>query len=380
MAHALLSPSAAHRWLNCTAAPRLEENVPDTSSTFAQEGSLAHAYCAKALKEFIGISTEGEDAEIEELKDLYSGEMDEHVDTYKTIVLEKFNRARAATPDAQLLVETTLDLQRFVPDAFGTADAIIIADGTMEVIDFKYGKGVKVDATENPQMKIYALGAVQMFSFEYNIKNVKMTIVQPRIDNLSEYELTVGELITWASMVLVPKAQEAYSGKGEQKAGAWCQFCKVKATCRALAGVAISTAKEHNDPRLVTAEEMATLVLPNIELIKSWLKGVEDYTLEQALNGTHYNGFKLVEGRSIRKIADAAKVEELLKEQGYDDAAIMKPAELKGLTDLEKTVGKKAFATLCGEYIVKPAGKPTLVPESDKRPEYNSAKEDFRDF
>ena len=187
--HALLSPSAAHRWLNCTAAPRLEENVEDKGSSYADEGTLAHAYCAKHLKTFLGVDTVDEDAEIAQFYELYhTGEMDEYTDTYKTIVLEKFNQARTKTRDAQLLVEVRLDFTKYMPEAFGTADAVIIADGCLEIIDFKYGKGVKVSAYNNPQMKIYALGAYDKFSFEYNIDRVKMTIVQPRIDNLSEFE------------------------------------------------------------------------------------------------------------------------------------------------------------------------------------------------
>ena len=222
--HALLSPSAAHRWLNCTAAPRLEENIADSGSTFAEEGTLAHAYCAKHLKGFLGLPTADEDAEIKQLFDKYhTGEMDEYTDTYKTIVLEKYNAARAKTPDAQLLVEVKLDFSEWMPEAFGTADAVIIADGTMEIIDFKYGKGVKVSAVKNPQMQIYALGAYSQFSFEYNIQRVRMTIVQPRIDNLSEYELSTVDLLAWATYQLMPKAKEAFEGKGHQMPGEWCR-------------------------------------------------------------------------------------------------------------------------------------------------------------
>lgn len=199
--HALLSPSAAHRWMNCTAAPLLEKDVEDKGSTFAEEGTLAHAYCTKKLKEFLGLSVDEEKAEIAQLDEQYhSGEMDEYTDTYKTIVLEKFNAARAKTKDAQLLVEVKLDFSHYVPDAFGTSDAIIIADGVMEVIDFKYGKGVKVSAVENPQMMIYALGAWDLFNFEYDIRKVRMTIVQPRIDNLSEFELDAATSLIGQSM------------------------------------------------------------------------------------------------------------------------------------------------------------------------------------
>lgn len=370
--HALLSPSAAHRWLNCTAAPRLEEGITDNGSTFAEEGTLAHAYCAKHLKEFLGIAVDEELQEIEQLNETYhTGEMDEYTETYKTIVLEKFNAARAKTADAQLLVEVKLDFSEWMPEAFGTADAVIIADGTMEIIDFKYGKGVKVSAVENPQMKIYALGAYNQFSFEYNIERVRMTIVQPRIDNLSEYELAAADLLAWAKYILQPKAKEAFGKDGQQKPGVWCQFCKIKASCRALANLTFAAVSEHQEPRTITPDEMATKILPMLDTIKTWVKGVDEYTLEQALSGTKYQGYKLVAGRSVRKITNPEAVMAALAKD-YSEAAYIKPKELKTITELEKIIGKKAFAAICGEWIDKPQGKPTLVPESDKRQELDT--------
>lgn len=378
-AHALLSPSAAHRWLNCAAAPRLEANVSDEGSSFALEGTLAHAYCALKLKEFLGLPTKGEAAEIAQLNDDYhSGEMDEYTDSYKTIVLEKFNAARAATKDAQLLVETRLDFGSYVPEAFGTADAIIIADGTIEVIDFKYGKGVKVSAYENPQMMIYALGTMKAFGFEYNIGAVKMTIVQPRIDNLSEYTISATELQGWADNVLKPKAATAYKGNGPQMPGAWCQFCKVKSCCRALASYCRETAESALDPRLLSPSELGGEILPKLSVIKTWLSGVEDYALQQALSGVQLPGWKIVEGRSNRKITDTEAVAAALGEEGYTTTEIYKPQELRTITELEKLVGKKTFAAIAGEWIDKPAGKPTLAPESDKRPAIDPVAEDFK--
>lgn len=378
--HALLSPSAAHRWMNCTAAPLLERDVEDKSSTFAEEGTLAHAYCAKKLKEFLGLSVDEEKAEIAQLDEQYhSGEMDEYTDTYKTIVLEKFNAARAKTRDAQLLVEVKLDFSHYVPDAFGTSDAIIIADGVMEVIDFKYGKGVKVSAVENPQMKIYALGAWDLFNFEYDIRKVRMTIVQPRIDNLSEFELDAADLINWAVDELQPKANEAYAG-GKQKPGNWCQFCKVKANCKALSSMCIEAQQANPDPRKISKEVMENTILPLLSTFKTWLTGVEEYSLEQALSGVQYQGFKIVEGRSIRKITNQTAVMELLGKEGFAKESYIKPTELRSITDLEKLIGKKRFGAICAEYINKPQGKPTLVPESDKRPAFNQAADDFKDI
>lgn len=378
-AHALLSPSAAHRWINCTAAPRLEASVPDTGSSYAAEGTLAHAYCALKLKEFLGLPTDGELAEIAELKDQYhTGEMDEYTDTYKTIVLEKFNAARTLTKDAQLLIETRLDFREYIPDAFGTADAIIIADGTMEVIDFKYGKGVKVDAYKNPQMMIYALGAYDRFNFEYSINRVRMTIIQPRIDNLSEYQLAVSELMAWTDEVLVPKANEAYAGNGPQVPGEWCKFCKVKSQCRALTQMCTEAIK--TDPKLVSTEELANDILPVLDTVKTWLTGVEEYALQQALSGVQLPGWKIVEGRSIRKIVNPDAAAVALNKAGYKTTEIYKPQEMRTITELEKLCGKKQFAAICGEYIEKPQGKPTLAPESDKRPAMNPAADDFKDI
>lgn len=376
-AHALLSPSAAHRWMNCTAAPRLEINVEDAGSDYAAEGTLAHAYCALKLKKYLGLPTADEEKEIEALSQYHTGEMDEYTDTYVSIVLEKFNAARAHTKDAQLLVETRLDFSKHIPDAFGTADAIIIADGTIDEIDFKYGKGVKVSAFQNPQMMIYGLGAFEKFDFEYDIRRVRMTIIQPRIDNLSEYEVTTAELLSWAIKELEPKAKEAYSGKGKQQPGDWCQFCKVKHTCRALVNLCKETAQ--NNAQLLSTDELAKDVLPMLPIIKTWLAGVEDYALQQALSGVSLPGWKLVEGRSNRKIVNVEGAATALINAGYAKTAIYKPQELCTITDLEKMVGKKQFAALCADFIEKPKGKPTLAEESDKRPALDPVAEDFKD-
>ena len=376
--HALLSPSAAHRWINCAAAPRLEEGIEDKGSDYAAEGTLAHAYCAKKLKEYIGLPTDGEQEEIAALNEPYhTGEMDEYTDTYKVIVLEKYNAARAATPDAQLLVETRLDFTDYIPEAFGTADAIIIADGVMEVIDFKYGKGVKVSAEANQQMMIYALGAYTRFAFEYRIERVRMTIVQPRIDNLSEYELSVSELMRWTDETLRPAAIAAYKGDGPQNPGEWCRFCKVKNQCRALANQCTQLAEDYAY-KILTTEELAIDILPRLTTVKTWLASIEDYALQQALNGVKLPGWKIVEGRSVRKITDQEAAASALNKAGYKTTEIYKPRELKTITELEKMVGKKQFASICGEYIEKPQGKPTLAPESDKRPAIDPVADDFK--
>lgn len=379
--HALLSPSSAYRWLHCTTAPRLEADVPDESSDYAEEGTLAHAYCARMLKQYLGLPTEGEDQEIAELGPQYhSGEMDEYVAQYVDLVLYKYSEARQRTRDAKLLIETRLDFSEWVPDAFGTADAIIIADGEMEVIDFKYGKGVRVSADHNPQMMIYALGAWSAFSFAYDIQSVRMTIVQPRIDNVSECRLKVMTLAKWADEELKPKAEQAYKGDGPEVPGEWCRFCKVRGQCEALKEQCLSWAQNFSDPKLISNAEMAQRVLPALPTVKIWLAAVEEYALKQALAGEQYEGYKVVAGRSVRKITDPEGAMAALRSEGILDEAFLKPRELRTITELEKALGKKHFAELCGAYVTKPQGKPNLVPVTDKRPPYSTAAEDFKSF
>ena len=380
--HAILSASGSHRWLHCTPSALLEKDVPDSGSDYAREGSLAHAYCAKALKESLGIGTKGEDIEIEELQDYFTDEMPGHVETYTDIVLGKFEEAKKSTPDAVLMVEQRLDFSKYIPDGFGTGDAIIVADGTLEICDFKYGKGVEVSAIANSQMMIYALGAYERFSDEYRIERVRMTIIQPRIGNLSEYELEIDQLLYWADHVLTPTAKKAIKGEGEQVAGDWCQFCKVKCQCKALAKRCTedfdALQESGTTAELMTNDDIARL-LPKLSDIKKWAEAVGEYALDRALKGDRFPGYKLVEGRSIRKIIDEEAAASKLTAEGFDADNLYKPRTLKGITDLEGIVGKKNLATLLDGILVKPQGKPALVPESDKRPPLNSnsAESDF---
>lgn len=380
--HAILSASGSHRWLHCTPSALLEKDVPDSGSDYAREGSLAHAYCAKALKESLGIGTKGEDIEIEELQDYFTDEMPGHVETYTDIVLGKYEEAKKSTPDAVLMVEQRLDFSKYIPEGFGTGDAIIVADGTLEICDFKYGKGVEVSAIANSQMMIYALGAYERFSDEYRIERVRMTIIQPRIGNLSEYELEIDQLLYWADHVLTPTAKKAIKGEGEQVAGDWCQFCKVKCQCKALAKRCTedfdALQESGTTAELMTNDDIARL-LSKLSDIKKWAEAVGEYALDRALKGDKFPGYKLVEGRSIRKIIDEEAAASKLTAEGFDADNLYKPRALKGITDLEGIVGKKNLATLLDGILVKPQGKPALVPESDKRPPLNSnsAESDF---
>lgn len=380
MAHALLSPSAAHRWLSCTPSAVLESREPDAETDFALEGTLAHAVSARKLKQWLGEDHRGEDEEIAALWPRFgSGEMDEYTDEYVSIVLAKLAEAQRVCSDARLLVERRVEFGDYAPGSFGTADAVIIADGVMDVVDFKYGKGVRVDAERNPQMMLYGLGAYMAESFAYNIASVRMTIVQPRIGNVSSWEISAEALEDWAEYVLKPKAMMAARGEGDAAPGEWCRFCRVKGKCRALASMCLEVASSA-DARLLSPDEMAHDVLPRLATIKSWIDSVESLALESALSGTRFDGYKIVEGRSVRRFSDPLAVREALLRAGYNADQIDKPLELRGITELERLVGKKLLAEMCGEWLVKPKGKPTLVPVSDKRPPYNPAADDFTDF
>lgn len=380
-AHALLSPSAAHRWIHCTPSVRLEEGVRDEGSDFAAEGTLAHAIASRKILETLGRLHDEQDREIEELRErYYSEEMEGYTDTYRAIVLEKFNDAKTRSKDAQLLVEVRLDFGAFLPDAFGTADAVIIADDLMEVIDFKYGKGVKVDADHNPQMMIYALGALDEFLMDYDIKRVRMTIVQPRIDNLSECGMMVGELTAWRTITLKPAAERAFAGVGDQVPGEWCQFCKVRSVCTAIAEKARQVCNEDfREARLISDEDIPEL-LPLVPVLKGWLEDFASHALQRALDGATIKGYKLVEGKSNRQITDSDALLGALLVKGFQRDVLLKKPELRPIGELEKIVGKKAFAEIGKPWLVKPQGKPTLAEESDKRPVWKpkeSASEDF---
>lgn len=381
MSHAVLSPSAASRWLACTPSARLEVQFPDKAGDFALEGSLAHEFGELRLKQLSGYIEKTEydkrKAEFVQSK-FYSDVLEEYADGYATFVWEKYQIALKTTSDAILRIEERIDLTTYVPEGFGTGDAVILADGTLEIIDLKYGKGVSVSAVENRQMMLYALGALDMFGFLYAIHTVRMTIYQPRLDNVSEWEMSVEELTSWGMNELAPRAKMAYAGKGSFVPGKHCQFCRAKAQCRALAEKNLDAAEhEFKDASLLSDEEVSK-VLAQIDVIKNWISAVEDYALQAALDGKKFLGFKLVEGRSIRKYADEKKVADRLIENGYKESLIYEPAKLKTITALEKLVTKKAFIALLGDLVIKPQGKPTLAPESDKRQEWNSAENDFK--
>ena len=299
--HAVLSPSSAYRWLSCSASPALEMNEPDTASVYAQEGTLAHAICESKLKAYID-HRNAEDIYTKEHgrkwveEPLYSQEMEECSDYYRDIVITKYQEAKQRTPDAKLLIEVHLDLSEYITEGYGTSDAVIISDDAIEVIDYKHGKGVKVSSEKNPQMMIYALGAYDLFSFEYRIDKVNMTIVQPRLDNVSAYQLPAYSLVAWGNDVLRPKAQEAYNGTigcpTTLKAGAWCKFCKVREKCKARAEAALGLLSK-GDPRLLSPEELPDYLM-QADSIDGWCDDIKSYATELLLHGESVPGYKLV--------------------------------------------------------------------------------------
>lgn len=382
-AHARLSASGAHRWMACTPSVKLEEQFPDKGSEYAAEGTLAHAIAELIIRyNNKEITKRTFSIRINKFRkeELYSKEMEEYIAGYAENVWEIFNEARGDCPDAQLLPEQRLDFSKYVPQGFGTGDIVIIADDMIQVIDLKYGKGVGVSAERNPQLRLYGIGAYLEHSMLYDIRRVKMTIIQPRLENISTEELTVEELLDWAEKEVKPKAELAMNGEGEYLPGEHCRFCKAKAVCRARAEENLALAKlELRDPDILEEWEIGE-VLQRAEELNSWAKDVKDYAFEQALNhGVKYEGWKLAAGRSNRKYLDEDKVKETLIKAGYQQEDITE-TKLLGITAMEKAVGKKKFGEVLSGLVIKPEGKPVLVPESDNHPELNAADSAKNDF
>jgi hypothetical protein len=378
--HAILSASGASRWLACPPSARLEQDFANTSSEFAKEGTLAHELGELTLRKNLEeITARTYNSKLKKIKEneLFAEDMIDYVSTYVDTCMEKIAEAKTVSSDAVVSLEQRLDFSEWVPEGFGTGDMVIIADGIIEIVDLKYGKGVPVSAVGNKQMRLYALGAINEFQFLYDIERVKMTIVQPRLDSISSDEMPVEELLKWAEEVLKPTAQLAFKGEGEFCAGDHCGFCRAKAVCKARAEKNLELAKfDFQDPTILSIDDIAEILIKADDLAK-WAKDVQDYALEQALNGVKFKGFKVVEGRSNRKWSDEDKIGEILIGQGFQENIIY-TKKLTGISNMEAAIGKKEVVRLLGDYIIKPPGKPTLAPESDKRPEFNSAEADFK--
>ena len=367
--HAVLSASSSERWLNCPPSARLCEAYEDKGSDYAAEGTDAHALAESRPKQALGIPTEDP---VENLT-WYNAEMEDCAQGYAAYVVELLETAKRTCSDPVVMIEQRVDFSRWVPGGFGTGDCICIAEGLLNIVDLKYGAGIEVSADHNPQMMLYALGALEIFDGIYDIDTVRMTIYQPRKSNISIFEMSKDALLTWADTELTEKARLAYEGQGNFSCGEWCRFCKAKAECRERAIYNLRLAQyDFLNPALLQDEEIAD-ILGRIDALTSWASDVKEYALQQAISGKEWTGWKLVEGRSNRKYTSEADVAAAVESVGLD------PYERKvlGVTAMQKLLGKTRFEELLSPYIEKPQGKPTLVLESDKRPAMNTAKNDF---
>ncbi len=370
--HAILSASSSHRWLNCTPSARLEQEFEDRESEAAAEGTAAHALCEHKLRRALKMQSRKPVSKYD------CEEMDIHTDDYVQFVLETIAEARQVCSDPIINIEQRLDFSCYVPDGFGTGDCVIVADKTLHIIDFKYGQGVLVEAEQNPQMMLYALGALRIYDTLYDIEEVAMTIYQPRRENICTWRMQAEALKTWAEEELKPRAALAFEGNGDYYPGAWCTFCRAAVKCRARAEEKLRLAQyEFAKPPLLTDAEIED-ILDALPDLTGWANEILAYAQDAALNhGKQWHGWKLVEGRSNRKYTDEQAVEEAARSAGYHD---IYRKTLLPLTEMERLMGKDTFKVILGDLVHKPAGKPTLVPASDKRPTINNAKNDFNEL
>lgn len=370
--HALLSASSSHRWLNCPPSARLCESYDDKGSNYAAEGTDAHTLCEYKLKAALGISFKDPTADLS----YYNGEMEECANSYAAYILELVETAKHVCADPVILIEQQLDFSRYVEGGFGTGDCVIIAVGMLHIVDYKHGQGVLVEAEDNPQMKLYALGALEIFDGIYDIDTVSMTIYQPRRDNVSTHTVFKESLYQWAEETLKPAAELAFAGDGKFNCGEWCQFCKAKHDCRARTERNMELARyDFKLPPLLTDDEVEDII-GKIDDLLSWASDIKEYALQAAVSGKQWHGWKLVEGRSNRRYTNENAVAAVVRAAGYD------PYEHKvlGVTAMTSLLGKKQFEEVVGCYVEKPQGKPTLVPENDKRPSIYTAQQDFSEF
>lgn len=370
--HSLLSPSSAFRWIKCTPSAKLNAALPDSTSEYALQGTAAHTLCEYKLQKLLGKDAKDPTENLT----YFDAEMADCTNSYQQYISEQIEKAKQFCKDPIVLVEQKLDFSKWVPQGFGTGDCVIVVDNVLTVIDFKYGVGVLVEAEQNPQMMCYALGALALFDSIYDIENVVMTIFQPRRDNISTYELSKKELLQWADEILSPAAQLAAKGEGEFKAGKHCRFCKVKATCRKRAEYNLELARYDFEMPANLEDTEIEVILSKADELAAWCSDIKEYAFQQALNGKQWNGWKLVEGRSVRKYINEDAVAETVKNAGYD------PYEHKvlGITAMTRMLGKAKFENLLSSFIEKPTGKPALVPKSDKRPSINKAVQTADDF
>ena len=410
--HALLSASSSKQWLNCPPSARLQENFPNESSIYAEEGTFAHSICEYKIKKYLHERVERPQSE-----EFHSEELEQSTDVYYEFVVGVIEDMKRGGYEPLVLVEERVDYSHIAPSGFGTADMLIVGldsegTGILHICDYKHGKGVYVDADHNSQMMLYALGALHAYGYIHPIGIVRMSIIQPRLDNISTCEMSTEELLSWGESIR-ETAKLAYEGKGKQKAGDWCKFCRAKPVCRACKEEALALCREEfldldagalsedcraspvsetdltaaylpdqsipvfKQPGLVPLSELEE-ILPTLNRISSWIESVFAYISAEAINhGVSIRGYKVVEGRSKRIFTDTKAVVDTAVENGYTD---LYKQQLIALTEFEKMMGKKKFAQLLGEYVVKPPGKLALVPESDPRPAVDLASSPDQEF
>lgn len=372
--HALLSPSSSSRWLNCTPSARLAENAENKSSVYAEEGTLFHEICEYCLAQWNAGVWEPDPfgEELPELKDdhlmhpLFKQEMFKHARNYCDFVMNENYNLEKSDGACKMLLEEKVDISEYAPDCFGSVDCQLVGRDTLEVIDLKYGEGVKVYAERNTQMMLYALGALKG---KPSIKSIRLVIAQVRLNHFDVWEISANDLLQWADKVLKPTAKKAFAGKGEQKTGDWCGFCPVKAQCRKQYEAVVNDFDKYEYPELLTEDEICDLI-EKIDKYKSWLESVNKYVYDEALRGHKWKGYKLVAGRSSRVITDEEAIRQDLLTKKYLEDEIFN-IKLKGIGDLEKLVGKKQFSALYGQYVKSKPGNPKLVPDSAPGDEIN---------
>lgn len=384
-AHALLSASGSSRWLNCTPSARLEDLEPKTSSVYADEGTLAHEISELMLKNYQQkISQKEYTKALNQFKQhkLYNPEMDDYCEQYVEYVIgQHVEFLTQGHENAILLVEQKLDLTKYIAESFGTVDGVLLANRTLEIIDLKYGKGVKVDAYENSQLKLYALGAIEAYQFLDDFDTVKITIVQPRMDNISSQVFQVEDLVNWGETYVKVQADLATQGIGEFTAGSWCKFCKIQYKCPTMGAMANELAAADFDDTVSLLDDAAILDLyKKADLVAAFIGNIKKFVFNEALKGKNWPGYKLVEGKSNRKVTDElALIDEILNNVETVCLDDLTNSKLKSFADLTKLLGKAKFSAYVEPFLEKPPGAPTLVSESDKRSVWSSAESDFAD-
>ena len=371
--HAVLSPSSAKRWINCTPSALLAEEAGSKSSVYAEEGTLAHEMAEHALTRYLEGVYDPIIAGALTIKDehfrnpLFSIDMANYIRDYCDFVIGEEYEMQKADGLSKMLLERRVDITDYAPDSFGSVDVTLLSDKTIHIIDLKYGAGVKVFADHNEQMMMYALGTMKSLESDH-IEKIRMTIAQVRLDHYDTFEMSKSDLLDWAEKVLKPAAKAAIQGKGKQVIGGWCGFCPVKAQCRAQRDAILADFEEKPEPPLLSDEEVTDLI-GKIDTYKSWIESVNKYVYDRAIQGHKWNGYKLVAGRTSRVIKDEAKIRQALLNEYLEDEFLN--IKLKGIGDLEKLVGKKVFSARFGDAIESRPGAPKLVPESAKGVEYS---------